>query len=66
MKTEIEDGKTILLFDDVEELKWYYHTKLCRGEDVVTAEFIMNHIFEERDVNALLKRFNQPCRVKER
>jgi len=65
MKKVVRDGKKILLFDDVEELKWYYHARLCRGEDAVNAEYIMNQCFKEKDVNKWLERINEPCRVKE-
>jgi len=63
MKETVVDGKKIKLFDDVEELKWYYHTKLCKGD--VYAEHLMNICVKEKDVNEWLECIGEPCRVKE-
>ena len=31
MKKELIDGKEISVFDDLEELKWHYHKRLCNS-----------------------------------
>jgi len=66
MKEVKREGKTILLFDDAEELKWYYHKKLCEGDEA--AEYYMNRVVEEdlvdpKKLNEWLE--NTPYRVKE-
>jgi len=40
MKTVIRDGKTILVFDDVEEMKWHFHVRLCKNAGDRTAKFM--------------------------
>ena len=42
------DGEKTLLFANREELKWYLHAKLCRGEDAVMSEFYMNKVYEKK------------------
>lgn len=32
MREEIVDGKTVKVFDSVEELKWHYHDLLCHSK----------------------------------
>ena len=34
MKKEMVDGREIMVFDDVEELKWYYHNRLCNSPSI--------------------------------
>jgi len=31
MKKELIDGKEFTVFDDLEEMKWYYHSRLCNS-----------------------------------
>ena len=66
-----QDSETILLFEDAEELKWYFHKKLCEGDD--TAEFMMNRVVNEKlyptieDLNRWLETFSEEkLRVKEK
>lgn len=69
MKTEVIDGKKIMIFEDREELKWYYHKLLCKGD--ATAQYMMEQCVDEethktvKDVNKWLERRGEPCRVKE-
>jgi len=66
MKKVEQDGKIILLFEDAEELKWYFHKKLCEGD--ATAEFYMNRVVdEEYDTPQKLNEWlaNTSYRVKE-
>jgi len=57
------------VFDSREELKWYYHKKLCHG-DTSTLYFMEQCVNEKdfetvKDLNKWLKKMRQPCRVKE-
>lgn len=58
------------VFKDREELKWYFHAKLCKGN--VNAEYLMNecvnekHLKTVKDVNEWLKLHAPKCRVKEK
>jgi macrodomain Ter protein organizer (MatP/YcbG family) len=63
MEEVVIGGKKIKLFEDVEELKWYYHAKACHGDHL--AECFMDQCVKQEDVNEWLKRMNEPCRVKE-
>jgi len=40
-----QNGKKILLFEDSEELKWFFHRRMCKGEPEF--EFYMNLVMEE-------------------
>ena len=57
------------VFKDREELKWYFHAKLCKGDS--SAEYLMNYCVDEKayptvkDVNRLLKSMGRKVRVKE-
>ena len=43
-----KDGETIKVFDDVEELKWYVHAKLCRCEHFpMSLENFLNQLYAE-------------------
>lgn len=48
MKTEIENGRKIMVFDSTEELKWYYHRKLCKG---VNVQYFMEHCNTVKEAN---------------
>jgi len=73
MKEVKRDGKTILLFEDREELKWYFHAKICRGEQVSVNEHYMNKVWEKnvgtndfitiKQLNAYFE--NTPYRIKD-
>jgi len=69
MKKVKRGDEEILLFDDAEELKWYFHAKLCKGD--YSAEFYMNRVMEE-DLRDNPKKLNEwltdrlPYRVKEK
>jgi len=69
MKKVKRKGEEILLFDDAEELKWFFHKKLCKGDS--SAEFYMNRIMEE-DLRTNPRKLNEwltdrvPYRVKEK
>jgi len=58
------------VFKDREELKWYFHEKLCKGDS--TAEFMMDRVVDEKlyptikDLNRWLETFSEEkLRVKE-
>lgn len=53
----------IKVFNNVEELKWHYHRKLCKGD--VHAEYLMNESVKQKNVNEWLKRMGEPYRVRE-
>ena len=53
----------IMVFKDREELKWHYHEKLCHGDS--SAQYYMEHVLTEKDVNLWLQRVGELCRVKE-
>jgi len=58
----------VKVFEDREELKWFFHKKLCKGD--VTAQFYMERVVDEKayptiqKLNEWLK--NTPYRVKEK
>ena len=62
MKREIIGGKEILVFDDCEELKWYYHDKFCHGDTI--AGFLMEYCNNAEEANEYAKRNEMPYRVK--
>ena len=65
MRYEVEDSKRILVFDDCEEMKWYYHRKMCHGEILeTTARFLGEQCLTVDEANQSLERFGEPCRVK--
>jgi len=78
MKKELIDGKEFTLFDDLEELKWHYHKRLCNSVsnrdsermrsmyDQTLAELLIR-VSEYKtvaEVNELLDSFSEPCRVR--
>lgn len=34
MKKEVVDGQELTVFDDLEEMKWYYHGRLCNSSSI--------------------------------
>jgi len=67
LKSEIRDGKTIIIFDSIEEVKWYYHRKFCKDSSDQLAKYMMETLGKIRDVaeaNKLLKTFCEPYEVK--
>ena len=65
MEEVMVKGKKVMVFEDIEELKWHYHAMICKGEDSIMAEHLMNSIYEHQDdLNYYLKEMNQPFRVK--
>ena len=66
MRKEVREGVEITIFDNVEELKWYYHARLCKDSSDPAALYIV-HVAGENDVakaNEALKAFSEPCEVK--
>ena len=66
MHTEQKNGKTITIFDTVEEMKWHYHARLCKDSSDRAAQYI-HHVAGLNDVakaNEALKAFSEPCEVK--
>ena len=66
MKEIIRDGKTITVFDNVEEMKWFYHARLCKDSSDRAAQYI-HEVAGLNDVakaNEALKAFSEPCEVK--
>jgi len=66
MEEVVMGGVKIKLFENAEELKWYFHKKLCKGDEI--AEFYMNRVMEKdltdpKDLNEWLA--NTDFRVKE-
>jgi len=57
------------VFKDREELKWYFHKKLCKGDH--SAQYYMEKCADEKqfetveELNQWLDHMNMPCRVKE-
>lgn len=54
MKEEIIDGKTTQVFHSREELKWYFHDKMCKGGGA-SAFYDMERAVTEKDVNKWLE-----------
>ena len=64
MKTEVRNGQEIMVFDDLEELKWHYHKRLCNSvsnrdsdrlrseHDKLVAELVI-HITDKDTVAAI-------------
>lgn len=44
MKTKIRDGEKITVFDDVEEMKWFFHTRLCKDSSDFEATWVMMYL----------------------
>jgi len=63
MKTEVRDGKTITVFDNVEEMKWHYHARLCRNSADTLALFMVN-IQDVKEANKWLKTLDNQYEVK--
>jgi hypothetical protein len=71
VKQIVRNGKTITVFDNVEELKWFYHARLCKDSGDPTA-LLMTRPFElftdEAKILEYLKKYEyfcEPCEVKE-
>jgi len=68
MKTEIREGKTVTVFDNVEEMKWHYHARLCKdGNDSVAVYMTKMYelgILTVEEANKQLKLMGEPCEVK--
>ena len=66
MRQQVRGGVEITVFDNVEEMKWYYHARLCKDSSDRAALYIHN-VAGENDVakaNEALKAFSEPCEVK--
>ena len=63
MKEIIRDGKTITVFDDVTEMKWHYHARLCKDSNDNVARFMIN-IQDVKEANRWLKTFDDQYEVK--
>lgn len=62
--------KTITVFNDVEEMKWHYHARLCRDSNDQKAVY-MTRMYElsmgkmtAKEANKHLKIMDEPCEVK--
>jgi len=66
MKQVVRDGKTITVFDNVEELKWHYHRKLCKDSGDAVATIMVNvcGLNDVDEANRHLRDFGEPCEVK--
>ena len=63
MRKEIREGVEITVFDNVEELKWYYHARLCKDSADRFAEYMVA-IQDVAKANVQLKINGEPCEVK--
>jgi hypothetical protein len=65
MKTEVRDGKTITIFDNVEEMKWHYHARLCRNSADIMAQFMVDFASKNvAEANKWLKILDSQYEVK--
>ncbi len=64
MKQVTRNGETITIFDDIEEMKWHYHARLCKNSSDGVAK-VMVEILDVAEANQRLKGFGEPCEVKE-
>ncbi len=67
MKQVVREGKTITVFDDVEEMKWFYHRRLCKdSSDPIAQIMVMDEtISSVAKANERLKNCAEPCEVRE-
>jgi len=66
MKQVKRKGKTITVFDSVEEMKWHYHRRLCKNSSDSVAQAMMR-VSDSNDVakaNKHLKLLQELCEVK--
>jgi len=63
MHKELRDDKLVTVFDDVEEMKWFYHRKLCKNSSDTVAGLIVG-VLDVNRANELLRLFKEPCEVK--
>jgi len=59
----MKTSRKIKVFDSLEELKWHYHEKFCKGDS--SAFYFMDQCVKEKNVNEWLERMGEPCRIKE-
>lgn len=68
MKQIVRAGKTVTVFDDVEELKWHYHRRLCKDSSDHTAELIIRfcgeYYADVKELNKWIKKSLEPCEVR--
>jgi len=70
MQQKVRNGKTVTVFDDVEEMKWHYHARLCKDSSDNAATFITkmyelsNGKMTPKEANKQLKLIGEPCEVK--
>ena len=63
MHQKIRENKKITVFDDVEEMKWFFHKQLCRDSTAFPASRVVE-ILDVDEVNEFFKRLNEPYEVK--
>jgi hypothetical protein len=63
MQKIVRDGKTIMVFDNIDEMKWHFHSRLCRNSADNLA-LLMVDIQDVATANKYLKTFNEPYEVK--
>lgn len=63
----MRDGREITVFEDVEEMKWFYHARLCKDSSDMPAQFMTSDTFTAsvKAANEMLKTLWEPCEVKE-
>jgi hypothetical protein len=73
MRKEVREGKTITVFDDVEEMKWHYHARLCKDSNdnvavymtkIYELSYYANNVLTVEEANKQLKLMGEPCEVK--
>jgi len=66
MREEIKDGKTIMVFDDPEEMQWYFHNLLCHGPKFkLLITYLHEHCSSIEDANKALELWSiKPMRVR--
>jgi len=66
MKQITRKGKTVTVFDSVEELKWFYHRRLCKNssDSVAQAMIRVSNSNDIEKANQHLKLLQESCEVK--
>jgi len=65
MQKIVRDGKTVTVFDDVEEMKWHYHARLCRNSADIMAKFMIDFASKNvAEANRWLKVLDSQYEVK--
>jgi hypothetical protein len=68
MKETVRDGRKIIVFDNIEEMKWHFHARLCKDSSDNRAVYITRMyelgIKSPKEANKHLKLMGEPCEVK--